>query len=251
MKKLILLIPVLIILLISDFSQGQEFPDPVGYINDFAGVIDTNFKMRLESLVEEVRMKTGVEIVVVTVKTSGDYDDFEYAVRLFEKWKIGKKDEDNGLMLYNAISDRKIRFVTGYGLEGILPDGLTGAILDSYVLPYLREEQYGRAYLNGIAAAAGIIAREEGVQITGAVAPRIARRSSRQKQGLGIGGVIMFIILMIITRGRILPFLILSSMMGGRGRGGFGGGFGGGGFGGGFGGFGGGMTGGGGAGRSY
>ncbi|MFC1724864.1 TPM domain-containing protein [candidate division KSB1 bacterium] len=247
--KRIPLIPILLVIAVSVY--GQEFPEPVGYVNDFARVIDTNFKMRLESLIEEVKLKTGVEIVVVTVKTSGDYDDFEYSVKLFEKWKIGKKDKDTGLMLFNAVNDRKIRFVTGYGLEGVLPDGLTGAILDNYVVPFLNQGLYGRAYLTGIAAAAGLIAKEEGVQITGAVAPRIARRSSRKKQGFGMGGIIIFIILMIVTRGRILPFLILSSMMGGRGRGGFGGGFGGGGFGGGFGGFGGGMTGGGGAGRSY
>jgi len=237
------------LLTLISFAQENEFPEPKGYVNDFAGVIDLQYKNKLESLIREVKQKTGAELVVVTLKSTGDYDDFSYAVRLFEKWKIGEKDKDNGFLLLNAVDDRKIRMITGYGLEGILPDGLVGEIRDTYIIPYLKSEEYGKAYLNGIAAVASIIAEDKGVKITGIASSPPIRTDSKRTKGFGLGGIILFLIIMFLTRGRILPLLIFGSMMGGGSRSsGFGGGFGGGGFGGGFGG---GMTGGGGAGGSY
>ena len=250
-RKFLFLLLILLIIPSFSFAQRNEFPDPAGFVNDFANVLDSSSKYRLENLITELKQKTGVEISAVTIRTTGEYDYADYSDRLFEKWKIGNRETEEGLMLLYAVDDRRVRFTTGYGLEGILPDGLLGEILDRYVVPYLRQGEAGKAYLNGIGAAAQIIARDKGVELTGAVQPREGRRSSRKKEGAGIGGIIMFILILLLSRGRILPFLFLSSMFGGRGSGGFGGGFGGGGFGGGFGGFGGGMSGGGGAGRSF
>lgn len=250
-RKLLSAFLVLLIIPSFSFAQRNEFPEPTGSVNDFANVIDSSYKYRLENLIAELNQKTGVEIAAVTIKTTGDYDYTDYSDRLFEKWKIGKKETDEGLLLLYAVDDRRVRFTTGYGLEGVLPDGLLGEILDRYVVPYLKQGETGKAFLYGIGAASQIIARDKGIELTGAVQPKTGRRSSRKKEGAGIGGIIMFILILLLSRGRILPFLFLSSMFGGRGSGGFGGGFGGGGFGGGFGGFGGGMSGGGGAGRSF
>ena len=137
----------------------------------------------------------------------------------------------------------------GYGLEGIIPDGLAGEILDKYMLPYLSKGDFGKGFLVGTYAVSQIIAKDAGVELTGKAAS-LTRRSLKSKRKVGLLGLLPFLIFFfLLSRSRtgISPLLFLL-LMGGRGGGGFGGG---GSFGGGFGGFGGGMSGGGGAGRGF
>jgi uncharacterized protein len=233
---------------------SQDFPAPRGYLNDFAQEVSPNVAAQIEAIARELEEKTGAQLAVVTVKSLDDEDDFDYAHRLFEKWGIGKKGKDNGVLLFLALGERRrVRIVTGYGLEGIMPDITAGRILDEYVIPKLRQRDYSSALLAGTQAIAGVIAAEAGVQITGAVRPNLARRSSR-KEGFSIGWlVILFFLFIILSRSGLLWPLLLSGGLGGRGRhrewggGGWCGGFGGGGCGGG----GGGGSGGGGGGSSF
>lgn len=243
-----------IILGITTLLAAQQFPKPVGFVNDFANVIPQAQEQKISSICRELKQKTGAEIAIVTMTSIGDNDYRDYANRLFEAWKIGERGKDNGVLVFNAIKERQIWIEVGYGLEGILPDGLVGEIRDRYFVPYLKNEDYGNGHLNGSLAIASVIAKDAGVNLTGEINVPVAERAAR-KGGSGFSkllGIVFFIFLMIVTRGRILPWLLLGSMMGGGGRrsGDWGGG-GGGGFGGGFGGFGGGMSGGGGAGGSY
>jgi uncharacterized protein len=233
---------------------SQEFPEPRGYLNDFAQVVDPDAAAQIEAIGSELEEKAGAQLAVVTIPSLGDEDDFDYAHRLFEKWGIGKKGKDNGVLLFLALGERRrVRIVTGYGLEGIMPDITAGRILDNYVIPKLRQQDYSGGLLAGTQAIAGLIAADAGVQITGAVRPNLARRSSGGK-GSPLSIIVLFIIILLLSRSRSLWPLLFLTGMGGRGRyrdwgggGGFGGGFGGGGFGG----FGGGGSGGGGAGRSF
>jgi len=239
---------------------SQQFPEYVGFVNDFADVIPSAIERRIEGICYEVREKTGAEIAVVTVKTVGNEYYAEYANKLFEQWGIGQKDKDNGVMLFQTVQERSFRIEVGYGLEPIIPDGLAGEVRDKYVFPYFKKGDFGNGMLAGTKAIAGIIAKDAEVEITGAVAPtrQVQRRDNRGGPGFGLFKFILIGLFFLLFRGigrggrgGLLPMLFLGSMMG---RGGFrGGGFsgGGGGFGGGFGGFGGGMSGGGGAGGSY
>jgi uncharacterized protein len=251
MKKPIFFSLILLVLL---FPWGQtvwgaeEFPKPTGLINDFAGVIPAGDKQQMDLLATEILQKTGAEIAVATMPTIGDSDAATYANRLFENWGIGKKGKDNGALVFLTLKERRIQIEVGYGLEGILPDGLVGEILDKYAVPFLKKDEYGKGVYNALAAVSAVIAKDANVELTGEI------RTYRPPQGkirpMGFLPLIIIILVLfsLLRRGRggILPLLILSSM---GGRGGFGGGFGG--FGGGFGGFGGGMSGGGGAGRSF
>jgi len=198
--------------------------------------------------------KTGSPVVVVTVKDMGGMTVEDYAHRLFRKWGIGDRDRDNGVLILVALEERKIRIENGYGVEGVLPDGLTGSILDRDILPDLRNGDYGAGLYRGMARVAGILAKEAGVAIDGSLeAPEMY--PVKDEDGTCLPVVLIFIFLVIVTKGRIIPWLLLAFLSGGSGRsggGGFGGGFGGGGsFGGGFGGFGGGSSGGGGASRGF
>ena len=227
----------------------SPFPRPQGAVNDFASVIPSNDKQVMETISREVLQKTGTSIVVVTVDTVGDSDYETYANELYADWGIGKKGEDKGVLIFLTKKERKVRIETGYGVEGILPDGLAGQILDDYVIPPLKQGDYGTGLLNGTIALSQIIAKDAGVTITGTASYQQGYRPRRTRSlGSRIVSLLFFIILLFVAMRNplLIPFLLLG--MGGRGGGG-GGSFGG--FGGGFGGFGSGLSGGGGAGRGF
>ncbi|MCK5146895.1 TPM domain-containing protein [bacterium] len=247
---------IVAVIICAAVAVQAQIPRHSGWVTDEAQLISRQDERRIEALAQELKAKTGAELAIVTVKgMNGDAIE-PFAARLMETWGIGQKDQHNGILLILAAQERRFRIEVGYGIEGILPDGLAGEIRDRYMLSDFRAGRYGAGFYNGARAIAAVIAKDAGVKLTGSTAqPRPVRsqsRRSRRRSGGGIGLIIM-IILMIVTRGRILPWLLLSGMMGGghRSSGYGGGGFSGGGFGGGFGGFGGGMSGGGGASGSF
>jgi uncharacterized protein len=246
--KYTILLCLLLCFFHKESSAKEQFPRPQGAINDFASVIPADAKAVMENLAEELLQKTGTAVVVATVKTVEDNDPDTYANELYASWGIGKKGEDKGVLIFLAVQERKIRIETGYGVEGILPDGLVGSILDQYMVPYLRQNDYGKGLLNGMLAVGQVIAKDAGVTLGEGYQPIPAKQQKKRGGGMGLFPILfLFIIFFIMSRrrGGILPLLILSSMSG------RGGGFGGGGFSGGFGGFGGGMSGGGGASRGF
>ena len=232
-------------------AAKEAFPLPQGAVNDFAAVIPAETRAVMENLAEELLQKTKTAVVVATVKTVGDSDPDTYANELYANWGIGKKGEDKGVLIFLSVAERKVRIETGYGVEGILPDGLTGSILDEYVVPYLRQNEYGKGLLNGMLAVSQIIAKDAGVKLGDGYQPVPVHTRRAKQRGIGLlPFLFFFFIFLLISRrpGGLLPFLILMGMSG---RGGSYGGSFGGGFGGGFGGFGGGSSGGGGASRGF
>lgn len=231
-------------------ADKQKFPRPTGAVNDFAGVIPADSKARMEALSTEILDKTGTAVVVATMKSLDGDDPDMYATDLYAAWGIGKKGEDKGVLIFLAVQERRVRIETGYGVEGILPDGLVGSILDQYAMPHLKTGEYAQGLFNGMLAVGKVIARDAGVTIGDGYQLKRPVQQRRPQRGSGLGGLILLglILLFALTpMGRaMLPWLLLSALSGGRGGGGFGS-FGGGGFGG----FGGGGSGGGGAGRSF
>lgn len=233
---------VFIVLNLTNLLLADKFLKPQGNVSDFANVINEKLRQQINAIVVELEQKTSAEIAVVTVKNLNGESIETYSVDLFKEWAIGKKGKDNGILILAAIEDKKIRIEVGYGLEGILPDGKCGAILDSYIIPEFKNSEYGRGLTLGTLAVASVIAKDAGVELTGA---KLSRKSSSGKKSLNL---ILFLIFLIFT--------ILNSFSRRRryyGGGGWygGGGHSGGGFSGGFGGFGGGMSGGGGSSRSW
>ena len=128
------------------------FPDPQGYVNDFANLLTSTSEAGLEARLAKLEKDTQAEVAVVTV-LSLEGDTIEgYAVKLFEAWGIGKKAQDNGVLFIMSLADRKVRIEVGYGLEGILTDGRCGRILDDDVLPSFREGDYEGGMMRGALA---------------------------------------------------------------------------------------------------
>jgi uncharacterized protein len=251
--KILLALGIIVFLFGAAASWAADnFPKPIGAVNDFARVIPLDYKNRMEGLAQEVLEKTGTAIVVVTVESIGDNELNDYVNRLYKAWGIGKKGEDKGVLIFLTLKERKFRIETGYGVEGILPDGLVGEIRDRYAIPYFKKGDFGQGLSNTVTALASVVAKAANVSITGGVpVAQPGEKKVRQR-----GGILPLIILVLILvsllgtrQGRdLLPWLLLMAFTGrgGGGGGGFGS-FGGGGFGG----FGGGGSGGGGAGGDF
>lgn len=246
---------IVVILTFAVFLYAQKLPKPVEFVNDFAGVIDENSKMEMERLINILKEKTGSEIAVVTINSIAPYATIEeYSIELATEWGVGKKGEDTGVLILLAMEERKVRIEVGYGLEGIIPDGLAGRIIDNSILPSLKIGDYGTGLLKGVQAVVGIIAKEYNVDLSSYNLDESNKYTMRSNVNIGL--LIFIILFFLIGGGRFLfPLLFLGALSrrrffgGGFGSGGsFGGGSG---FGGGFSGFGGGGFGGGGASRGF
>ncbi len=235
-----------------DGAENTAFPSPRGAVNDFAGIIPASYREAMERLAGELLSKTGAAVVVATVPSTKGEDPDEYANRLYEAWGIGRKGDDRGVLVFLALEERRIRIETGYGLEGLLPDGLVGSLIDTAILPDLRRGAFGPGLFKGMEALAAVIARDAGVSLSSEPPPAASASPRTGERGDGLSPFLLlflFFLLLGTRRGRgMLPYILLFTL-GGGGRGPASGGFGG--FGGGFGGFGGGLSGGGGAGRSF
>jgi uncharacterized protein len=231
-------------------SAEDRFPRPRGTVSDFAEIIPAPDEARIAFVCNELEEKTSAEIAVVTMPDIGGQSEELYATDLFRSWGIGKRGRDNGILLFLTLAERRFRIETGYGLEGLLPDGRLGQIADQKIIPFFRQGQYGEGFYSGVAVIAEIIAADAGVQLALEGHPPAPPPEDEQTRGFRIPVFLIILIIFMIFGGRrgLLPFLLFGGIPKG---GGFGGGFKGGGFGGGFGGFGGGMSGGGGISRGF
>lgn len=213
-------------------------------VYDYANVISGTDEQKLESMIDELEQKTGAEIAVVTIQSldGGQIDDFTN--RLFERWGVGQKGKDNGLMFLAAMKDRKMRIEVGYGLEGAIPDSKAGRIRRDVITPYFQANQPGKGITAGVALLTQEIAKEYGVELTGSAAqyryPSNSRSSSKKGNPVVTIIIVVLFVFFAIRHPHLAMLLLLSGGGGGRSSGG-------GGFGGGGGGFGGGMSGGGGS----
>jgi uncharacterized protein len=134
------------------------------WVTDMPGLLRPDTIATLNTTIGEFERTNGAEVAVVVIKSLDGLSVEEAAVKLFELWKIGKKDQDNGLLLLWSTGDRRVRVEVGYGLEGALPDGKVGAILDTYVIPNFKLNQFDEGLISGVDALLRA-AREEPVQL--------------------------------------------------------------------------------------
>ena len=231
-------------------SAAQRYPQPRGYVSDFAEIIPAEHEARITAACAQLEELTTAEMAVVTMPDIGGESEELYATELFQRWGIGKKNKDNGILLFLTLAERRFRIETGYGLEGILPDGRLGQIADQKIIPFLRQGRYGEGFYAGTVAIAEIIAADAGVQLSLEGSPPVPPPGDGGSRPFRIPVFLIVLIIFAIFGGRmgLLPLLLMGGLP--RGGGGFGGSRSGG-FGGGFGGFGGGMSGGGGISRGF
>jgi len=256
LKHLSVVVALFVITLSQVFAQTlPEKPNPPKLVNDFAGVMQSGEVAVLEQKLVAFNDSNSTQIAVVTIKSIEGYDIADYAFKLGEKWGIGQKGKDNGILILVAPNDRKVFIATGYGAEEYVTDAMARRIIEQKFKPSFKNNNY----YQGLEAGTNDIID----LLTGKF-----KAEPQQLKNKGKGSFLKIIIILVII---ILLIKIFGGGKGGGGRtfnsagpifwggmGGFGRGFGGGssggfggGGGGGFGGFGGGSFGGGGAGGSW
>ncbi len=244
--------------LAQDESGRAPIPAYAGYVTDGAKVIGEKRGAELEAFLDQLQRKTGVQFAVLTVTSCAPEDPTAYKTRVFNEWGIGDRERDTGLLLLVAMQERVLRFETGYGLEGTLPDGWQSRMIRDLAVPRFRSGEPAEGITAAVLACAQRIGAERGVTLEwNGKALRYSGKRGGSSRGL------IFLALMFVLFFLIIPaFFSRGSRRGGGwyssggtgwggGFGGYGGGFGGGGGGSSFGGFGGGSSGGGGGGGGW
>lgn len=125
------------------FAVGAlDIPEPTGHVVDLAGILTPEQKAAMEDRLVKLRSATSIEIAVLTIPSLEGEVLETYGERVFMSWGVGNKETDNGLLILVAKNDRKMRLEVGYGLEGVLPDGLCGRIIREDMAPYFKKGDY-------------------------------------------------------------------------------------------------------------
>lgn len=138
-SMLSLLVTLLCVIGISDTFSQTHYLDPKGKVSDFAGVLSPSDVTKLHNELEDYKSKTDVEIAVVTVNSLDGLTIEDYAQNLFQKWGIGNKEKNSGVLFLICPSEKKMRIHTGYGVEEFLTDAACKRILSQEVKPYFKK----------------------------------------------------------------------------------------------------------------
>ena len=171
---------LLCLVIIASHAGAAEFPYLSGRVVDDAGLLSAEAKGRITAALKAHEDKTSNQLVVVTVPTLGDESIEPYAVKLFEKWKPGRKGKDNGAILIVVPKERKMRIEVGYGLEGTLTDAATSRIIRNVIAPHFKATNFDKGMEEGVAA---IVALLEG---NAADTPQPAAKEGDASNPLGI-----------------------------------------------------------------
>lgn len=254
MNRILLILSILILALPVKLTAQDDLPDPIRpyrLVNDLAEVFSSSEKSSLEDKLRSYNNQTTTQIYVVTVTTFDGDAPYNYATRLANKWKIGQKGKDNGVLILikpKTKDERGQVFIApGYGLEERLNDAFCGRVIDNQMLPHLLQNDYYTAVESAVNT---IIERIDDENFSGGTDDAVANKeeytTSPETSPIVKYIILPVIIILFIVSPRfrkIVFFLLLMLMRGGGGGGrGSGGGFGGGG---------GGRFGGGGAGRGW
>ena len=122
------------------------------YVCNPAGILSQAACDSIDSMLYALEQQTGIETVVAVVPSIGEEDCFNFCHQLLNKWGVGKKDKNNGLVILLVTDQRCIQFYTGYGLEGVLPDAICKRIQTRYMIPYLKDGNWDAGMVAGLKA---------------------------------------------------------------------------------------------------
>ncbi len=137
---------------LTGLACAADVPMLSGRVVDNAELLSSGARERISAALKAHEDKTGNQVAVLTIPTLGDDNIEQYAVRVFENWKLGKKGKDNGALLVIVPKERKIRIETGYGLEGALPDVASSRVIRNVIAPNFKTNNFDKGVEEGVAA---------------------------------------------------------------------------------------------------
>jgi uncharacterized protein len=206
-------------------------PPPQSWVTDTVGYMSPGVRESLARQLEDYERRTGHQVLVWIGRTTGDVPIEEFAVKTFEKWKVGRAAKDDGLVFFLFTEDRKMRIEVGYGLEDKVTDLQAGRIIREVVAPRLQASDPDGAVTAGATAILSTIDAAEGQ--TGAAVggeapppretpPQRAARPLTAAQKVLIAVIGIGLLLLFVTNPSLAVWLLLNMLSsGGGGRGGY------------------------------
>ena len=224
-------------------AETQIPASPARWVTDTANFLSPQTVQTLDARLAGYQQSSGHQVIVFIAPTTGGVPIEDWAVRAFQKWKVGRQGLDDGLAIFIMAQDHKLRIEVGYGLEGVVPDAIASRVINDVMVPRIRSGDPNGAVTAGVDALTGVIG--------GQANALPAVREPEPAKPLSVGqmvlyGIVGVLVLIFVITHPSMAFYFLASILSSGGRSGGGGGFGGGGFSGG-----GGRSGGGGASGSW
>lgn len=208
-KKCVLLVSAVFV---SAALFAAKIPEYNGRVNDFAKVISKSDEAEIEQYLQMLDEQTGVQLMVLTVPSMNGDDIASYSMKVAEKWGIGHKGKDDGVLLVVAMEEHDLRIEVGYGLEEKLTDAKCGLIIRNVIIPEFKEGNYSRGIVKGVKNITGVATDN---------AELVSKRVSENKDDdSSVEGFVFLIIWMIFffivisSKGGLWKWFFLSRMFG-------------------------------------
>ena len=152
-------------------ARAAAFPQPVGYVNDFANLLTPSDQKSLDAKLASYHTQTGNEIAIAIFKDLGGAPIDDFTARLEEAWKVGRRGQDNGVLIVVAVAERAVRIEVGYGLESRVTDAQAGAIIRQDIAPAFRAGDYAAGLNAAVDALIALIGTPSGAAPPPAAGP--------------------------------------------------------------------------------
>ena len=192
----------------NDMAEGQiqrDLPSLNEPVIDQANILSPAEKQTISQRILNLHNAGKGQVGVVIVPTTGQEDIFDYSMRVADAWQLGSAKRDNGLLMTIAINDRRIQILTGYGLEGVLPDIVAGRIINDKITPYFKQAQYAQGIDAGLAEIERILTLDP--EIAAQAADELKERQEQAYQSHKATQSILSSVLFIVVAGVIASFI--------------------------------------------
>lgn len=212
----------LFLFLIVSHTYALSIPHNSGPVVDQSNIFSRADKTALSRALMKLKLQTGPEVQILVINSLEGESIENYSISVMDKWKIGSKNTDNGVLFLVALNDRKMRIEVGDGLEGKLTDLDSNRIIQR-ITPFFKQAKYR----DGVIAGASLIAQKLGGELTSAPKHGSDQRNSG---GMNIVSILFIILIFAFSSGRggrgggLMSALFIGSMLGGGGRSSYGGG---------------------------
>lgn len=191
-----------------------DVPKLNGRVNDYANIINKNDEKELTEYLTALDEQTGIQIAVLTIPGLKGEDIAAFGVKVAEKWKLGRAGEDNGALLLVSTEERKLRIEVGYGLEDTLTDAKCGLIIRNVIIPEFKDGNYSEGILKGVQNMGGIASGNLEL---------VNKNVLKNEEDTDVGIIfiiiwLIFIFVIIGSRGGILKWIFLSNVVNSAGR---------------------------------
>ena len=181
-----------------DEVPNIHLKDARQYVTDPSNILSTAARDSINLMLGQLEEGSGIEVAVVMLPSIGNDDIFDFAHNLFRKWGIGKKKENNGLLVLFVMDQHKVRFTTGYGLEGTLTDALSKRIQMNEMVPAFKEGKWDEGMVKGVRATVAILKGEVAADQYGATSANGNDEELTTFDVIAISMVFIIIILVIV-----------------------------------------------------